>query len=106
MGGSLPATTALRPRADPATGAVEILHYVMVENGGTLVNPMVVERSDPRRYRARDRRLSICMRRQGHMLVTQRCCTSRPYPYTEFGIKGHGEGAWWGPPEDHRCGDQ
>lgn len=37
------ATHAATVAVDPETGAVEILDYVVVEDGGKLVNPMVVE---------------------------------------------------------------
>lgn len=37
------ATHAVALAVDPATGMVEILDYVIVEDGGTLVNPMVVD---------------------------------------------------------------
>ena len=37
------ATHAVVVAVDPATGVIEILDYVVVEDGGTLVNPMIVD---------------------------------------------------------------
>src|SRR5207247_8829241 len=37
------ATHAAVVAVDPATGLIEILDYVVVEDGGTLVNPMIVD---------------------------------------------------------------
>src|SRR5262249_58736090 len=37
------ATHAAVVAVDPVTGIIEILDYVVVEDGGTLVNPMIVD---------------------------------------------------------------
>jgi len=37
------ATHAVTVAVDPATGLIEILDYVVVEDGGVLVNPMIVD---------------------------------------------------------------
>ena len=102
---------------DPDTGAVEILDYVIVEDCGTLVNPMVV-----------DGQIMAASRRASAPRSTRRCPTTptasrsprrfadyllpgpdrgaadahlhmeTPSPYTEFGIKGIGEGGAIAPP--------
>lgn len=102
---------------DPATGQIEILDYVVVEDGGTLVNPMIVdgqirggtaqgigtclyeatpfdERGQPLAATLADYLLPSATEvpeiRVLHM--------ETPSPYTEFGIKGLGEGGAIGPP--------
>ena len=44
---------------DPETGGVEILDYVVVEDAGILINPMIVDGQILRRHRARDRRRAV-----------------------------------------------
>jgi len=36
-------TTEMEPTVDPETGGIEILDYVVVEDAGVLINPMIVE---------------------------------------------------------------
>ncbi len=102
---------------DPATGAIEILDYVVVEDGGTLVNPMIVDGQirggtaqglgtclyEVSPFDAHGQPLASTLQdyllpgatevpniRVLHMEI--------PSPYTEFGIKGIGEGGAVGPP--------
>lgn len=101
---------------DPETGGVEILDYVVAEDAGTLVNPMIVEgqiqggtaqgigsalfeempfdnQGQPLASTLADYLLPGCPEvpniRVFHM--------ETPSPYTEFGIKGVGEGGAIGP---------
>jgi carbon-monoxide dehydrogenase large subunit len=101
---------------DPETGGVEILDYVVVEDAGTLVNPMIVDgqifggvaqgigsalfeemafdkQGQPLASTLADYLLPGCADvpniRVFHM--------ETPSPYTEFGIKGVGEGGAIGP---------
>ncbi len=102
---------------DPATGLIEILDYVVVEDGGTLVNPMIVDGQirggtaqgigtclyEASPFDAAGQPLATTLQdylvpgatevpniRVFHMQT--------PSPYTEFGIKGLGEGGAVGPP--------
>jgi carbon-monoxide dehydrogenase large subunit len=102
---------------DPATGVIEILDYVVVEDGGVLVNPMIVDGQiyggtaqgigtglyEATPFDAQGQPLASTMLdyilpgatevpdiRVLHMQT--------PSPYTEFGIKGLGEGGAIGPP--------
>ncbi|MFG1226296.1 xanthine dehydrogenase family protein molybdopterin-binding subunit [Xanthobacter wiegelii] len=102
---------------DPDLGEVEILDYAIVEDGGTLVNPMVVDgqiigglaqgigtalyeemafdaSGQPRASTLADYLLpgapEVPMPFIGHM--------ETPSPYTKFGVKGIGEGGAIAPP--------
>ena len=102
---------------DPELGAVEILDYVVVEDGGTLVNPMIVDgqvlggtaqgigtalyeempfdrAGQPLASTLADYLLpgatEVPAIRVLHMAT--------PSPYTEFGVKGIGESGAIGPP--------
>ena len=102
---------------DPELGAVEILDYVVVEDGGVLVNPMIVDgqvcggtaqgigtalyeempfdqSGQPLASTLADYLLpgasEVPAIRIEHM--------ETPSPYTEFGVKGIGEGGAIGPP--------
>jgi len=102
---------------DPATGVIDIRDYVVVEDGGTLVNPMIVDgqicggtaqgigtclyevvpfdaQGQPRASTMLDYILpgatEVPEIRVDHM--------RSPSPYTEFGMKGLGEGGAVGPP--------
>jgi carbon-monoxide dehydrogenase large subunit len=102
---------------DPATGAVEILDYVVVEDGGTLVNPMVVDGQirggaaqgigtclyEAAPFDSRGQPLASTL--QDYLLPgttevpdIKVLHMQTPSPYTEFGIKGLGEGGAVGPP--------
>ncbi len=102
---------------DPATGMIEILDYVVVEDGGTLVNPMIV---DGQIYGGTAQGIGTCMYEavpfdaRGQPLASTMLDyilpgatevpdirvlhMQTPSPYTEFGIKGLGEGGAVGPP--------
>ena len=103
---------------DTETGHVEILDYVVVEDGGTLVNPMIV---DGQVYGGAAQGIGTALYEEmpfdeqgqplastladyllpGSTEVPRDPCsiTSRPpSPYTEFGQKGIGEGGAIAPP--------
>jgi carbon-monoxide dehydrogenase large subunit len=102
---------------DPATGITEILDYVVVEDGGTLVNPMIV---DGQICGGTAQGIGTCLYEvmpfdgQGQPLASTMIDymlpgatevpdirvmhMQTPSPYTEFGIKGLGEGGAVGPP--------
>ena len=102
---------------DPETGGVEILDYVVVEDGGVLVNPMVV---DGQVCGGTAQGIGTCLYEampfspQGQPLAStlmdyllpsatevprmRVLHMETPSPYTEFGIKGLGEGGAVGPP--------
>ncbi len=102
---------------DPATGITEILDYVVVEDGGTLVNPMIV---DGQICGGTAQGIGTCLYEvmpfdtQGQPLASTMIDymlpgatevpnirvlhMKTPSPYTEFGIKGLGEGGAVGPP--------
>ena len=102
---------------DPATGVIEVLDYVVVEDGGTLVNPMIV---DGQICGGTAQGIGTCLYEampfdaQGQPLASTMIDymmpgatevpdirvfhMQTPSPYTEFGIKGLGEGGAIGPP--------
>ena len=101
---------------DPDTGGVEILDYVVAEDAGTLVNPMIV---DGQIFGGTAQGIGsalfeeMAFDKQGQPLASTLAdyllpgCpevpnirvfhTETPSPYTEFGIKGVGEGGAIGP---------
>jgi aerobic carbon-monoxide dehydrogenase large subunit len=101
---------------DPETGGIEILDYVVVEDAGTLVNPMIV---DGQIQGGTAQGIGTALfeempfDRQGQPLATTLAdyllpgCAEvppirilhmeTPSPYTEFGQKGVGEGGAIGP---------
>jgi len=102
---------------DPATGQIEILDYVVVEDGGTLVNPMIVDGQirggtaqgigtclyEAMPFDGRGQPLASTL--QDYLLPgatevpnIRVLHMQTPSPYTEFGIKGLGEGGAVGPP--------
>jgi len=111
------ATHAAVVALDPATGVIEILDYVVVEDGGTLVNPMIV---DGQICGGTAQGIGTCLYEavtfdaQGQPLASTMLDymlpgapevpnirvlhMETPSPYTEFGIKGLGEGGAVGPP--------
>ncbi len=111
------ATHAAVVAVDPTTGLIEILDYVVVEDGGTLVNPMIV---DGQIRGGTAQGIGTCLYEaspfdaQGQPLATtlmdylipsatevpdiRVLHMQTPSPYTEFGIKGLGEGGAVGPP--------
>jgi aerobic carbon-monoxide dehydrogenase large subunit len=111
------ATHAALVAVDPGTGLIDILDYVVVEDGGKLVNPMIVDgqvrggiaqgigtclleampfdaQGQPLASTLLDYRLpgatDVPAIRVLHM--------ETPSPHTEFGMKGIGEGGAVGPP--------
>ena len=111
------ATHAAVVAVDPATGVIEILDYVVVEDGGTLVNPMIVDGQicggtaqgigtclyEAMPFDAQGQPLASTMldyTLPGAMEVPdiRVLHMQTPSPYTEFGIKGIGEGGAVGPP--------
>ena len=111
------AAHAVTVAVDPDLGAVEILDYVIVEDGGVLVNPMVVDGQiygglaqgigtalyEEMRFDGAGQPLASTLAdyllpgptevpepRLDHM--------ETPSPYTEFGVKGIGEGGAIAPP--------
>ena len=112
------ATHAAVVAVDPENGAVEILDYVIVEDCGTMVNPMIVDgqmrrrRGAGHRHRAlrgnaltmrtvsrwRLRSPTICCRARPEMPAMRIVHMETPSPYTEYGIKGMGEGGAIAPP--------
>jgi carbon-monoxide dehydrogenase large subunit len=116
------ATHAVVVAVDPETGHVEILDYVVVEDGGTLVNPMIV---DGQICGGTAQGIGTCLyeampfSEQGQPLAgtlmdylvpsatevphMRLLHMETPSPYTEFGIKGLGEGGAVGPPAAIVC---
>ena len=111
------ATHAAVVAVDPMTGVIELLDYVVVEDGGTLVNPMIV---DGQICGGTAQGIGTCLYEavpfdtQGQPLASTMLDymlpgatevpdirvlhMQTPSPYTEFGIKGLGEGGAVGPP--------
>lgn len=102
---------------DPDTGEVEILDYAIVEDGGVLVNPMIVDGQvygghaqgigtalyEEMRYDAAGQPLASTL--ADYMLPgptevpdVRILHMETPSPYSEFGVKGIGEGGAIGPP--------
>jgi carbon-monoxide dehydrogenase large subunit len=107
---------------DPDTGSIAILDYVVVEDGGTLVNPMVVDgqvcggvaqgigtclleavafdaHGQPLASSLLDYHLPGATEIPGIRIAHM----TAPSPHTEFGIKGIGEGGAVGPPAAIVC---
>jgi carbon-monoxide dehydrogenase large subunit len=111
------ATHAALVAVDPGTGLIEILDYVVVEDGGKLVNPMIV---DGQVQGGTAQGIGTCLLEavpfdaQGQPLASTMLdyllpgATEVPdirvlhmetlSPHTEFGMKGIGEGGAIGPP--------
>ncbi len=116
------ATHAVVVAVDPETGRIEILDYVVVEDGGVLVNPMIV---DGQICGGTAQGIGTCLYEempfnpQGQPLASTLADyllpsatevpgirishMETPSPYTEFGIKGLGEGGAVGPPAAIVC---
>jgi carbon-monoxide dehydrogenase large subunit len=116
------ATHAATVAVDPATGHVEILDYVVVEDGGVLVNPMIVDGQirggtaqgigtglyEAMPFDGRGQPLAATL---ADYLVPSACEVpdirvlhmETPSPYTSFGAKGIGEGGAVGPPAAIVC---
>lgn len=111
------ATHAAVVAVDSATGMIELLDYVVVEDGGVLVNPMIV---DGQICGGTAQGIGTCLYEampfdaQGQPLAStlmdyilpgatevpdiRVLHMETPSPYTEFGLKGIGEGGAVGPP--------
>jgi carbon-monoxide dehydrogenase large subunit len=111
------ATHAVVVAVDPATGVIELVDYVVVEDGGTLVNPMIV---DGQVCGGTAQGIGTCLYEAmpfdaaGQPLAStlmdyllpgatevpdiRVLHMETPSPYTEFGLKGIGEGGAVGPP--------
>jgi aerobic carbon-monoxide dehydrogenase large subunit len=116
------ATHAALVAVDPETGAIEILDYVVVEDGGKLVNPMIV---DGQVHGGTAQGIGTCLFEevafdaQGQPLASSMMDyflpsatelpqirvlhMETPSPHTEFGMKGIGEGGAVGPPAAIVC---
>ncbi|EJW11056.1 Carbon monoxide dehydrogenase [Rhodovulum sp. PH10] len=102
---------------DPVTGEVELLDYVIVEDGGVLVNPMIVDGQiqggtaqgigtalyEEMRYDERGQPLASTL--SDYLLpgptevpAARILHMETPSPYTRFGQKGIGEGGAIAPP--------
>lgn len=101
---------------DPETGGVEILDYVVAEDAGTLVNPMIVDGQiiggaaqgigsalfEEMAFDAQGQPLASTLADyllpgSAEMPNVRVFHMETPSPYTEFGIKGVGEGGAIGP---------
>ncbi|MBV8537044.1 MAG: xanthine dehydrogenase family protein molybdopterin-binding subunit, partial [Alphaproteobacteria bacterium] len=102
---------------DPETAAVDILQYVIVEDGGVLLNPMIVDGQvlggtaqgigtalyEEMPYSAAGQPLASTLAdyllpasaEMPHVAIEH---METPSPYSEFGQKGIGEGGAIGPP--------
>ena len=111
------ATHAALVAVDPETGEVDILRYVIIEDGGKLVNPMIV---DGQIYGGFAQGVGTALYeempfdRSGQPLASTLADyllpaatevpalllehMETPAPYTEFGVKGIGEGGAIAPP--------
>jgi carbon-monoxide dehydrogenase large subunit len=116
------ATHAAVVAVDPGTGLIEILDYVVVEDGGTMVNPMIV---DGQICGGTAQGIGTCLYEatpfdsQGQPLASTLIDyilpgatevpnirifhMETPSPHTEFGVKGIGEGGAVGPPAALLC---
>ncbi|HWK47897.1 MAG TPA: xanthine dehydrogenase family protein molybdopterin-binding subunit [Stellaceae bacterium] len=111
------ATHAAKVAVDPETGMVEILDYVVVEDCGTMVNPMIVEGQtyggaaqgigtalyEEQPYDAAGQPLASTLADYVLPGATEvpgirLFHLETPSPYTEHGIKGVGEGGAIAPP--------
>ena len=111
------ASHALAIALDPDTGQIEILDYVIVEDCGTLVNPMVVEGQtlggvaqgigtamyEEVQYDANGQPnastfMDYLLPGPTEIPAIRVYHLETPSPYTEFGIKGMGEGGAIAPP--------
>ena len=107
---------------DPSTGLIEILDYIVVEDGGTMINPMIV---DGQICGGTAQGIGSCLYEatpfssEGQPLASTLIDyilpgatevpnvrifhMETPSPHTEFGVKGIGEGGAVGPPAALLC---
>ena len=107
---------------DPGTGLVEILDYVVVEDGGKLVNPMIVDGQvqggtaqgigtclleavpfDANGQPLASTMLDYLVPGASEVPDIRVLHMETPSPHTEFGMKGIGEGGAVGPPAAIVC---
>ena len=107
---------------DASTGEIEILDYVVVEDGGKLVNPMIVDGQvrggtaqgigtslfeampfDARGQPLASSLLDYFLPSATEVPNIRVLHMETPSPHTEFGIKGIGEGGAVGPPAAIVC---
>jgi carbon-monoxide dehydrogenase large subunit len=107
---------------DASTGGIEILDYVVVEDGGKLVNPMIVDGQvrggtaqgigtclfeampfDARGQPLASSLLDYFLPSATEVPNIRVLHMETPSPHTEFGIKGIGEGGAVGPPAAIVC---
>jgi carbon-monoxide dehydrogenase large subunit len=115
-------THAALVAVDPETGLVEILDYAVVEDGGKLVNPMVVDGQvrggtaqgigtclfeqvpfDAQGQPLASTMLDYLLPGASEVPDVRVLHMETPSPHTEFGIKGIGEGGAVGPPAAIVC---
>jgi carbon-monoxide dehydrogenase large subunit len=136
--GGLDATVGYKPERDSGTfsyaahaavvavdlelGAVEILDYVVVEDGGVLVNPMIVDGQvlggtaqgigtalyeempfDPAGQPLASTLADYLLPGATEVPAIRVLHMATPSPYTEFGVKGIGESGAIGPPAAIAC---
>jgi aerobic carbon-monoxide dehydrogenase large subunit len=102
---------------DPGTGLIQILDYVVVEDGGRLINPMIVDGQvqggaaqgigtclmeavpfDPQGQPLASTMLDYLLPGAADVPDIRVLHMETPSPHTEFGMKGIGEGGAVGPP--------
>jgi carbon-monoxide dehydrogenase large subunit len=102
---------------DPETGIIELLDFVVVEDGGTLVNPMIVDGQicggaaqgigtalyeempfDSEGQPLASTMIDYLLPGATEVPDIRVLHMETPSPYTQFGIKGLGEGGAVGPP--------
>lgn len=107
---------------DPELGAVEILDYAVVEDGGVLVNPMIVDGQvlggtaqgigtalyeempfDPAGQPLASTLADYLLPGATEVPPIRVLHMETPSPYTEFGVKGIGESGAIGPPAAIAC---
>jgi len=110
-------THAAAVAVDPGTGLVEVLDYVVVEDGGTLINPMIVDGQvrggaaqgigtclfeevpfDPHGQPQVSTLLDYVLPGATEVPNVRVLHMETPSPHTEFGMKGIGEGGAVGGP--------
>jgi xanthine dehydrogenase molybdopterin-binding subunit B len=110
-------THAAAVAVDPVTGLVEVLDYVVVEDGGTLINPMIVDGQirggaaqgigtclfeevpfDARGQLQVSTLLDYVLPGATEVPNVRVLHMNTPSPHTEFGMKGIGEGGAVGGP--------
>jgi carbon-monoxide dehydrogenase large subunit len=111
------ATHAAVVTVDAETGLVDVLDYLVVEDGGTLINPMIVDGQirggtaqgigtclyEESPFDAQGQPLAATLMdyllpRASDLPDIRVLHMETPSPYTEFGMKGIGEGGAVGPP--------